>query len=60
MYASLIAVSPAWLTVAQFYFAMFIVYLLIGAAWGFQCYRNLQDLLPIQVRTRRDAVPTVD
>lgn len=28
---------------------MFIVYTILAAAWGFQCWRNLQDLLPIQV-----------
>lgn len=28
---------------------MFIVYAVIGAVWGWQCYKNLQDLLPIQV-----------
>ncbi|KAI0782376.1 lung seven transmembrane receptor-domain-containing protein [Irpex lacteus] len=32
----------------NFYFAMFIVYTILAAAWGFQCWRNLQDLLPIQ------------
>ena len=41
---------------AQFYFAMFLVYTIVGAVWGFQCHRNMQDLLPIQVRrdARRD------
>lgn len=28
---------------------MFIIYAVIGGVWGWQCYRNLQDLLPIQV-----------
>ncbi|KAI0094293.1 lung seven transmembrane receptor-domain-containing protein [Irpex rosettiformis] len=32
----------------NFYFAMFIVYTVLAALWGFQCWRNLQDLLPIQ------------
>ncbi|KAJ3556522.1 hypothetical protein NM688_g1987 [Phlebia brevispora] len=32
----------------NFYFAMFIVYTVVGAVWAWQCYRNLQDLLPIQ------------
>ncbi|KAI0347767.1 hypothetical protein BDW22DRAFT_17032 [Trametopsis cervina] len=32
----------------NFYFAMFIVYAVLGALWGVQCYRNLHDLLPIQ------------
>ncbi|KAI0697538.1 lung seven transmembrane receptor-domain-containing protein [Cytidiella melzeri] len=31
-----------------FYFALFIVYTVLGAFWGVQCYRNMQDLLPIQ------------
>lgn len=33
---------------------MFLVYTAVGAIWGWQCYRNLQDLLPIQVR---DVIP---
>ena len=33
----------------QFYFAMFIVYAVVAAAWGWLCFSNLQDLLPIQV-----------
>ncbi|CAL1694966.1 unnamed protein product [Somion occarium] len=32
----------------NFYFAMFIVYAVLGVAWGWLCYQNLQDLLPIQ------------
>ncbi|KAL4241630.1 LU7TM family protein [Abortiporus biennis] len=32
----------------NFYFAMFLVYTAIGAAWGWLCYKNIQDLLPIQ------------
>lgn len=32
----------------NFYFAMFIVYAVLGAGWGWLCYQNLQDLLPIQ------------
>ncbi|KAH9950867.1 lung seven transmembrane receptor-domain-containing protein [Amylocystis lapponica] len=32
----------------NFYFAMFIVYAVLGAGWAWLCYRNLQDLLPIQ------------
>lgn len=29
---------------------MFLLYTLVGAGWGWLCYQNLQDLLPIQVR----------
>jgi hypothetical protein len=36
----------------KFYFSMFIVYAVIGGVWAWQCYRNLQDLLPIQVRSK--------
>ncbi|OCH86055.1 hypothetical protein OBBRIDRAFT_797568 [Obba rivulosa] len=32
----------------NFYFAMFIVYVLLAAGWGWLCYRNIHDLLPIQ------------
>ncbi|TCD66492.1 hypothetical protein EIP91_001317 [Steccherinum ochraceum] len=32
----------------NFYFAMFIVYAVVAAGWGWLCYQNLQDLLPIQ------------
>ncbi|KAF8922087.1 protein PTM1 [Mucidula mucida] len=32
----------------NFYFAMFIVYIILGAAWAWLCYQNLQDLLPLQ------------
>ncbi|KAJ4485867.1 lung seven transmembrane receptor-domain-containing protein [Lentinula aciculospora] len=32
----------------NFYFVMFIVYGVIAAYWGWLCYRNLQDLLPLQ------------
>ncbi|GAW07100.1 integral membrane protein [Lentinula edodes] len=32
----------------NFYFAMFIVYGVIAAYWGWLCYRHLQDLLPLQ------------
>ncbi|KAI0719950.1 lung seven transmembrane receptor-domain-containing protein [Cerioporus squamosus] len=32
----------------NFYFSMFLVYSLLAIAWGWLCYRNLQDLLPIQ------------
>lgn len=33
----------------QFYFVMFLVYIGLGLVWAWQCYQNLQDLLPIQV-----------
>ncbi|KAF5388543.1 hypothetical protein D9757_004631 [Collybiopsis confluens] len=32
----------------NFYFAMFIVYGVLAAYWGWLCYQNLQDLLPLQ------------
>ncbi|KDQ63295.1 hypothetical protein JAAARDRAFT_29313 [Jaapia argillacea MUCL 33604] len=32
----------------NFYFAMFLLYCVFGAAWGWLCYRHVQDLLPIQ------------
>jgi len=32
----------------NFYFAMFIVYVALAAGWGWLCYQNLHDLLPIQ------------
>ncbi|TFK30882.1 hypothetical protein FA15DRAFT_662945 [Coprinopsis marcescibilis] len=32
----------------NFYFVMFLLYAVIGIAWGFLCYRHLQELLPIQ------------
>lgn len=31
-----------------FYFSMFLVYTVLGAAWGFLCYKHKDDLLPIQ------------
>ncbi|KAJ3481723.1 hypothetical protein NLI96_g7467 [Meripilus lineatus] len=33
----------------NFYFSMFLLYTLVGAGWGWLCYQNLQDLLPIQL-----------
>ncbi|EJF66842.1 hypothetical protein DICSQDRAFT_151254, partial [Dichomitus squalens LYAD-421 SS1] len=32
----------------NFYFAMFLVYSTLAIAWGWLCYQNVQDLLPIQ------------
>ncbi|KZT75008.1 hypothetical protein DAEQUDRAFT_17258 [Daedalea quercina L-15889] len=32
----------------NFYFAMFLVYTAVAVGWGWLCYKNLQDLLPIQ------------
>ncbi|KAK1220015.1 hypothetical protein PQX77_017222 [Marasmius sp. AFHP31] len=32
----------------NFYFAMFLVYGIIAAIWGWLCYKNLQDILPLQ------------
>ncbi|OSD03235.1 hypothetical protein PYCCODRAFT_1477105 [Trametes coccinea BRFM310] len=32
----------------NFYFAMFLVYSALGIAWGWLCWQNVQDLLPIQ------------
>lgn len=32
----------------QFYFYMFLVYAIIGAAWGWLCYKNMNEILPIQ------------
>ncbi|TBU63788.1 lung seven transmembrane receptor-domain-containing protein [Dichomitus squalens] len=32
----------------NFYFAMFLVYSALAIAWGWLCYQNVQDLLPIQ------------
>ncbi len=37
------------IVMSQFYFSMFLVYSLLAIAWGWLCYQNLQDLLPIQV-----------
>jgi hypothetical protein len=34
----------------QFYFAMFILYSALAAAWGWLCYKNIAEILPIQVR----------
>lgn len=43
--------SVPTLTIAmQFYFSMFLVYSALAVAWGWLCYQNVQDLLPIQVR----------
>ena len=33
----------------NFYLAMLLVYVLFASAWGWLCYRHVQDLLPIQV-----------
>ena len=35
----------------NFYLAMLLVYVLFASAWGWLCYRHVQDLLPIQVCT---------
>ncbi|KAL0576801.1 hypothetical protein V5O48_005171 [Marasmius crinis-equi] len=32
----------------NFYFAMFLVYATIAAAWGWLCYKHVQDILPLQ------------
>ncbi|KAF5368567.1 hypothetical protein D9758_002282 [Tetrapyrgos nigripes] len=32
----------------NFYLVMFIVYATLAAVWGWLCYQNLQDLLPLQ------------
>ncbi|KAI0639574.1 lung seven transmembrane receptor-domain-containing protein [Trametes polyzona] len=32
----------------NFYFAMFLVYSALAIVWGWLCYQNVQDLLPIQ------------
>ncbi|KAI0375165.1 hypothetical protein BV20DRAFT_985525 [Pilatotrama ljubarskyi] len=32
----------------NFYFAMFLIYSALAIAWGWLCYQNVQDLLPIQ------------
>ncbi|KAM5533936.1 hypothetical protein V8D89_012361 [Ganoderma adspersum] len=32
----------------NFYFSMFLVYSALAIAWGWLCYQNVQDLLPIQ------------
>ncbi|ESK95509.1 integral membrane protein [Moniliophthora roreri MCA 2997] len=32
----------------NFYFVMFLVYAAIAAAWGWLCYRHVQDILPLQ------------
>ncbi|KAI0669739.1 lung seven transmembrane receptor-domain-containing protein [Trametes maxima] len=32
----------------NFYFAMFLVYSALAIGWGWLCYQNVQDLLPIQ------------
>jgi len=31
-----------------FYMCMFLAYVVVGCAWGWYCYRNIHDLLPIQ------------
>jgi hypothetical protein len=36
-------------TFLQFYFVMFLLYAAIAGVWGWMCYQNMQDLLPIQV-----------
>ena len=33
----------------QFYFVMFLVYATFAGAWGWLCYKHVQELLPIQV-----------
>ena len=33
----------------NFYLAMLLAYVLFASAWGWLCYRHVQDLLPIQV-----------
>ncbi|KAJ8474622.1 hypothetical protein ONZ45_g15889 [Pleurotus djamor] len=33
----------------NFYFVMFLLYAIFAAAWGWMCYRHMNDLLPIQV-----------
>ena len=35
----------------QFYFMMFLFYTVFGLVWAWFCYRHLQELLPIQVRS---------
>ncbi|KAH9944248.1 lung seven transmembrane receptor-domain-containing protein [Epithele typhae] len=32
----------------NFYFAMFLLYCVLAIGWGWLCYQNVQDLLPIQ------------
>ncbi|TFK56672.1 protein PTM1 [Heliocybe sulcata] len=32
----------------NFYLAMFLIYTILAAAWGWLCYTHIQDLLPIQ------------
>ncbi|KAF7784069.1 hypothetical protein Agabi119p4_234 [Agaricus bisporus var. burnettii] len=32
----------------NFYFAMSVIYVIFGLAWGWLCWRNSQDLLPLQ------------
>ena len=41
----------------QLYLALFVIYLVLGAVWGFLCYKHSSELLPIQVsrRYRRDS-----
>ena len=39
----------------QFYFAMFLVYAAVAAAWGWLCYRHIQDILPLQAGPSRNA-----
>ena len=33
----------------NFYLAMLLAYVLFASAWGWLCYKHVQDLLPIQV-----------
>ena len=33
----------------QFYFAMSAIYAFVGLVWGYLCWKNSQDLLPLQV-----------
>ena len=40
----------------NFYLAMLLVYVLFASAWGWLCYRHVQDLLPIQVCARSTSV----
>ncbi|KAH9968591.1 lung seven transmembrane receptor-domain-containing protein [Russula dissimulans] len=32
----------------NFYFAMFILYIILAAAWGWLCYKHVTEILPIQ------------
>lgn len=37
------------LLICQFYFVMFLCYVVVGTAWGWLSYRHIQELFSLQV-----------